>query len=155
MTNKIVLRDVIQSDLPIFYEHQLDKDATKMASFPSRTEEAFMAHWAKIMSNTKGMIKTILFDEQVAGNVLSFEMEEKREIGYWLGKEFWGKGIASESLKQFLGHEMKRPLFAHVSKQNPASKKVLEKCGFKVIGEDKWRPIPEWEEVEEFILKLD
>ena len=155
MSNKIVLRDVTQSDLPIFFEHQLEEEALKMTGFPSRNEEAFMAHWAKIMVNPKGMIKTILWDGQVTGNILSFEMEGKQEIGYWLGKEFWGKGIASEALKQFLSHEMKRPLFAHVAKQNSASKKVLEKCGFKVIGEDKWKPNPAAEEIEEFILQLE
>lgn len=154
MTNIITLRNVIQGDLPIFFEHQLDPVAAKMAAFPSRDREAFMAHWAKIMANANVMNRTILFDEQVAGNIASFEMDGEREIGYWIGREFWGKGIASESLKQFLGQEVRRPLFAHVAKHNIASRRVLEKCGFEVIREDKWRPIPNEDEVEEFILTL-
>jgi RimJ/RimL family protein N-acetyltransferase len=154
MTNIITLRNVIQGDLPIFFEHQLDPVAAKMAAFPSRDREAFMAHWAKIMANANVMNRTILFDEQVAGNIASFEMDGKREIGYWIGREFWGKGIASESLKQFLGQEVRRPLFAHVAQHNLASRRVLEKCGFEVIREDKWRPIPNEDEVEEFILTL-
>ena len=154
MTNIITLRNVIQGDLPIFFEHQLDPVAAKMAAFPSRDREAFMAHWAKIMANANVMNRTILFDEQVAGNIASFEMDGEREIGYWIGREFWGKGIASESLKQFLGQEMRRPLFAHVAQHNLASRRVLEKCGFEVIREDKWRPIPNEDEVEEFILTL-
>ncbi len=154
MTNIITLRNVIQGDLPIFFEHQLDPVAAKMAAFPSRDREAFMAHWAKIMANANVMNRTILFDEQVAGNIASFEMDGEREIGYWIGREFWGKGIASESLKQFLGQEVRRPLFAHVAQHNLASRRVLEKCGFEVIREDKWRPIPNEDEVEEFILTL-
>lgn len=154
MTNIIRLRNVIQGDLPIFFEHQLDPVAAKMAAFPSRDREAFMAHWAKIMANANVMNRTILFDEQVAGNIASFEMDGEREIGYWIGREFWGKGIASESLKQFLGQEVRRPLFAHVAQHNLASRRVLEKCGFEVIREDKWRPIPNEDEVEEFILTL-
>ena len=154
MTNIITLRNVIQGDLPIFFEHQLDPVAAKMAAFPSRDREAFMAHWAKIMANANVMNRTILFDGQVAGNIASFEMEGEREIGYWIGREFWGKGIASESLKQFLGQEVRRPLFAHVAQHNLASRRVLEKCGFEVIREDKWRPIPNEDEVEEFILTL-
>ena len=98
--------------------------------------------------------KTILFNGQVAGNIASFEMEGEREIGYWIGREFWGKGIASESLNQFLGQEVRRPLFAHVAKHNIASRRVLEKCGFEVIREDKWRPDPNEDEVEELILTL-
>ncbi len=144
----ITLRDVIQEDLPVFFEHQLDPVATEMAAFPSRDREAFMAHWAKIMKNAEVIIKTILFDGQVAGNIVSFEMHGRREVGYWVGREFWGKGIASESLRQFLGHEMRRPLFAHVARNNVASKKVLEKCGFEVIG-------TEGKESEEWILTLE
>ena len=92
MTNIITLRNVIQDDLPIFFEHQRDPVAAKMAAFPSRDREAFMAHWAKIMANANVINRTILFDEQVAGNIASFEMEGQREIGYWLGREFTEKG---------------------------------------------------------------
>ncbi|MBE0683746.1 MAG: GNAT family N-acetyltransferase [Anaerolineales bacterium] len=144
----MTLRDVIQEDLPVFFEHQLDPVATEMAAFPSRDREAFMAHWAKIMKNAEVIIKTILFDGQVAGNIVSFEMDGRREVGYWVGREFWGKGIASESLRQFLGGEKRRPLFAHVARNNVASKKVLEKCGFEVIG-------MEGKVSEEWILTLE
>ena len=155
MPNKTFLRDVIQSDLPFFYQYQLEEEAIEMTSFPARDESAFYAHWSKIMADSKILIKTILFNEQVAGSVLSFEMEGEREVGYWLGKKFWGQGIASESLKQFLGLETRRPLSAHIAKQNLASKKVLEKCGFIVRGEYKWKPNPEAEEVDEFTLRLE
>ena len=154
MPNTVILRDVIQNDLSIFFEHQRDPEAAKMAAFPSRGRDAFMAHWAKIMANENVINKTILFNGQVAGNIASFEMEGEREIGYWIGREFWGLGIASESLKQFLGQEVRRPLFAHVAKHNVASRRVLEKCGFVVIREDKWKPDPNQDEVEEFILTL-
>ena len=155
MSNAIILRNVIQDDLPIFFEHQSDLEAAKMAAFASRDREAFMAHWARVITDENVIVKTILFDEQVAGNIVSFEMEGEREVGYWIGREFWGKGIASESLKQFLGQEMRRPLFAHVAKHNIASRRVLEKCGFEVICEDKWLPNADGEEVEEFILILN
>jgi RimJ/RimL family protein N-acetyltransferase len=75
-------------------------------------------------------------------------------VGYWIGKEFWGKGIASGSLKQFLGVVKSRPLFAHVARHNRASKRVLEKCGFVVVGEDKYLD-RNGREVEEIVLKLN
>ena len=78
MTNIITLRNVTQDDLPIFFEHQNDPEAAKMAAFPSRDREAFMAHWAKIMASTNVMNRTILFDGQVAGNIASFEVEGER-----------------------------------------------------------------------------
>jgi RimJ/RimL family protein N-acetyltransferase len=113
-----------------------------------------MLHWGKIMADPSLIQKTILFDGQVAGNIVCWEMLGEREVGYWLGKEFWGKGIATEALRQFLGEVKSRPLFAHVAQHNIASKRVLEKCGFIVIGEDKYLNRI-GREVEEFVLKLN
>src|SRR2546426_5743563 len=46
-------------------------------------------------------------------------------IGYWLGKTHWGKGIASAALAQFLTRIKARPVYAHVAKHNLASIRVL------------------------------
>jgi len=154
MANEVLLRDVIESDLPIFFEQQLDPEATAMAAFPSRDREPFMTHWAKIMANESMIQKTILFNDQVAGNVVCWEQDGEREVGYWLGKEYWGKGIATKALAQLLDQVKTRPLVAHVAKHNIASRRVLEKCGFIFIKEDKYFN-PGGEEIEEFVLKLD
>ncbi|MBL8062432.1 MAG: GNAT family N-acetyltransferase [Anaerolineales bacterium] len=154
MDRIVELRNVIQDDLPIFFEHQRDPLALAMTDFPAREEEAFMAHWRKIMADENTFLKTILCDGQVAGNILSFDMDGKREVGYWLGRDFWGMGIASEALTQVLGLVAMRPLYAHVSKRNRASRRVLEKCGFIVIGEDVWEPLPGEKEIEEYVLEL-
>lgn len=151
--NNVTLRAVTEADLPIFYEQQLVPEATQMAAFPSRTREAFMTHWSKIMVNKNGIIKTILFDGHVAGNILSWEQSDKWEIGYWLGKEFWGKGIATKALAEFLDIVKIRPLFAHVVKHNIGSQRVLQKCGFVIAGEDKFAE-ENGMKIEELILKL-
>jgi len=153
MTNDILLRDVTESDLPILFEQQLDPEATAMAAFPSRDRESFMAHWAKIMADETVIVKTILFDNQVAGSIVSWEGSREREIGYWLGKEFWGKGIATQALAEYVSIVKTRPLMSHVARHNVGSQRVLEKCGFTVIGEDTYTN-PAGVEVEEFILKL-
>lgn len=140
----VELRDVVESDLPIFYEQQLDPEATQMAHFPSRDRDAFMAHWAKILPNPNNRTRAIVFNGQVAGNIASFEQHGHREVGYWLGKEFWGKGIATRALSTFLVQETTRPLYGYVVKHNIASRRVLEKCGF----------LPYAEEENEFVLKL-
>ena len=134
MTNTVLLRDVIESDLPIFFEQQLDPVATQMADFPARDREAFMAHWAKILADETNVLKTILFDGQVAGNIVSWEQSGGREVGYWLGREYWGKVIATRALAAFLERAKTRPLYAHVVKHNLASLRVLEKCGFTIPG---------------------
>jgi RimJ/RimL family protein N-acetyltransferase len=131
----IFLRDVIASDLPIFFEQQLDPVATQMAAFPARDREAFMAHWVKIMADGNNILKTMLYGEQVAGNIVSWEHDGEREVGYWLGREFWGKGLATQALQLLLQQITARPLYAHVVKHNFASIRVLEKCGFEKKGE--------------------
>jgi len=156
MKDKIQLRDVIEADLPIFYEQQRDPEATQMAAFPSRNEEAFMAHWRdNVLANGSGQVKTILFNGEVAGNIVCFEQLGEREVGYWLGKQFWGKGIATQALEEFLKMIETRPLYAHVAKHNIGSKRVLEKCGFSIAGEDRFFSEILGKNVDEYILVLD
>jgi RimJ/RimL family protein N-acetyltransferase len=136
----VTLREVTQEDLPIFFEHQLDAEATRMAAFPSRDRAAFMAHWAKIMSketNESGILNTILADGAVAGNVVYWEAAGEANVAYWLGKTHWGKGIASAALAQFLTKIETRPVYAHVAKHNIASIRVLQKSGFELAREDR------------------
>lgn len=148
------MRDVTKGDLPSFFEHQFDPVANEMAAFTARDEDEFMAHWTKILNDDTVVTKTVLFDDRVAGNVVSFERDGEREVGYWIGREFWGQGIATKALLEFLRHVTARPLFAHVATHNIASIRVLEKCGFVVYGEAKTPANERGEEVEEFILKL-
>lgn len=149
----ILLRPATESDLPTLYEQQLDPKATAMAAFPSRDEEAFYAHSKKIMADEAVIFRAIVDDGRVAGSIVSWEMDGKREVGYWIGREFWSKGIATQALTQYLDVERARPLFAHVAKHNVGSKRVLEKNGFKVIGEDSYTN-PAGVLVDEFVLKL-
>jgi RimJ/RimL family protein N-acetyltransferase len=151
---RITLRDVIESDLPIFFEHQRDPVANQMAAFPARVEAAFMAHWHKILRDEANKTKTILFDGTVVGNIASFPMEGNREIGYWIGRQHWGKGIATGALSILLTHDSTRPLYAHVAQHNIGSRRVLEKCGFTVVGEDRLTQ-DDGTMIEEFILRLD
>ena len=151
---ELLLRDVVEADLPIFFEHQLDSEANRMAAFAPRERDAFMAHWSRILGDETVTTKTVLFDGAVAGNVVSFDQADKREIGYWIGKEFWGKGIATGALAEFLRRAQERPLYAHVAKHNLASIRVLEKCGFALCGENEDFSTVDGERVEAFVLEL-
>ncbi|HSK89196.1 MAG TPA: GNAT family N-acetyltransferase [Anaerolineales bacterium] len=155
MENNVRLRDVIETDLPIFFEQQLDPEATAMAALPSRSRETFMAHWTRITVDDSILIRTILFNGSVAGNIVCFDQLGEREVGYWLGKEYWGKGIATRALAEFLKYIDVRPLYAHVARHNVASRRVLEKCGFSISGEDSFFSQALGRNVEEYILTLD
>jgi RimJ/RimL family protein N-acetyltransferase len=145
----VALRDVVESDLPIFFEHQQEEDAVAMAAFPPREEKAFAAHWANVVADETVVKKTIVFDGEVAGNIVSWERSGRRLVGYWIGKSYWGRGIATRALAEFLRHVEARPLYAHVAKQNHGSIRVLEKCGFTIYGETGSQ-----DGVEEFIFEM-
>ncbi|HEX8077123.1 MAG TPA: GNAT family N-acetyltransferase [Chthoniobacterales bacterium] len=152
-TNEATLREVQDSDVPIFFKQQLDPDATRMAAFPSRSHDAFMTHWAKIRTQETGILRTIVFQGEVAGNVVYWEQAGEGKVGYWLGKEYWGKGIASAALSQFLRIVKVRPLCAYVAKHNIGSIRVLEKSGFVLAGEEKFSDA-DGTQGEELIYKL-
>ena len=152
--NRIKLREVLDEDLPTLYHQQLDPDACEMAGFPPRGYDDFMAHWAKVRKMETAVTRAILFDGQVAGNIGSWEEVEEREVGYWLGKEFWGRGIATAALKQFVEILQFRLLFGYTAKSNIGSFKVLEKCGFKVDREERMALRPGGNEIDVVILKL-
>ena len=157
MTSDLFLRDVIEDDLPIFFEQQLDSDANYMAAFTAKNpadRDAFTSHWNKILGDDTTTNKTILFAGQVVGHVASFERWGKPEVSYWIGKEYWGKGLATKALSEFLGQVKARPVYARAAKDNTASLRVLEKCGFKISGEDKGFSHARGKEVEEYSLEL-
>lgn len=131
-----ILRDVVESDLPVFFEHQREPEGTAMADFPARDREAFDAHWRRILADDSLTKKTIVFEGQVAGNAVSWPQDGRQLVGYWLGKAFWGKGLATQALAELIDELGTRPLHAYVAKTNVGSIRVLEKCGFVRSDED-------------------
>ena len=142
MKPKVQLRDVEAGDLPLFFEHQRDPVAVAMVAFDSRDRVAFDQHWAKILADESCLKKTIVADGKVVGNIGSWTSDGKREIGYWIDRALWGRGIGTEALSEFLRLEQTRPLHAGVAKHNTASLRVLQKCGFTVLGPDDEEPMP-------------
>jgi RimJ/RimL family protein N-acetyltransferase len=151
------MREPIETDLPVLFEQQLDPEANFMVAFISRdpsNREAFMAHWHKILGDENVLVCTITYAGRVAGSVLSYLDEGKPEVGYWLGREFWGKGIATQALQEFLDQvNTTRPIYARVAKDNLGSRRVLEKCGFAVIGEAIGFANARGKEIEELVLE--
>jgi len=133
----IVLREVVEDDLPILFEHQIDPVAYRMADFPPRDRDAFMAHWRQnVLGDPTVQKRTIVSNGEVVGHVGCFGRDGRREVGYWIAREHWGRGIATRALSRFLSEIAERPLYAGVAKRNIASIRVLEKCGFKVHSDE-------------------
>ncbi len=125
-----MLRDVLESDLDAFYEHQREPEANEMAIFPARDRETFDAHWRKLLADDSLIKKAIVDEGRVAGNVVSWQQDGRRLVGYWVGREFWGKGLATRALQEFVRDVAEGPLYAWVATSNVGSIRVLEKCGF-------------------------
>jgi RimJ/RimL family protein N-acetyltransferase len=156
MEERVSLRPVKTDDLPIFFVHQLDPVATKLAAFPSRDRDAFFTHWTtNILGNPTALNCAILTGNQVAGYISAYTdaASNDRLVCYWLGREFWGRGIASAAMSQFLRLESTRPLSARVVKHNHGSIRVLEKAGFARTGEEAFS-LPSGARVEELIYLL-
>lgn len=154
---RVQLRKPDPDDLPVFFEQQRDPEANFMAAFASKNpydRESFDVHWAKIMADPAIFIQTILYGESVAGYILHHSWFGEPEVTYWLGREYWGKGIASAALAEFIRQAGLRPLYGRAAIDNTASIRVLEKCGFVVIGQESGFSNARGEEVEELILAL-
>ncbi|MET9020952.1 GNAT family N-acetyltransferase [Actinopolymorpha sp. NPDC004070] len=152
------LRTVEDADLAYFFVHMQDPEAIRMAAFtpadPS-DRDAFETRWQRIRTNPTGTVRTILADGQVAGHVASFEYAGSTEVTYWLGREHWGRGIATRALRELLTEVTVRPLHARTVQDNAASLRVLERCGFRRCGEARGFANGRGAEVPEFVLVLD
>jgi len=147
---KVRLRPVVASDLPVHFEHQADPESAALAAVPSRDRDAFDTHWARILADPAVVVLTIEADGEVAGSALSFVRDGRRQVGYRIGREHWGRGVATAALTELVARNVTdRPLFARVAAHNPASRRVLEKCGFRLVARE-----PDGD-LEMLLLRLD
>jgi RimJ/RimL family protein N-acetyltransferase len=154
---RIVLRPLESTDLPVFFEHQRDPVAIHMVAFSSRDpadRAAFDAHWARTMTLPSVVHRTILVDDAVAGYVAKFERDGVPEVCYYLGREHWGRGVASRALAMLLDEVPVRPLHAGVAHDNVGSRRVLEKCGFREVERVRGFAQARGEEIEEVHYEL-
>jgi RimJ/RimL family protein N-acetyltransferase len=156
---RIRLRDVEETDLPTFFEQQLDPEANRMAAFTAAdptNREAFDARWQRILANGAGAVKAIVVDGDVAGSVSKWRDPDMPgpEVTYWLGRAYWGRGAATQALAAFLEVTDERPLYGRCAKDNIGSRRVLEKCGFVCIGENEGYANARGENIPELVLEL-
>ena len=154
---ELVLRDVETADVPVFFAQQLDPDAHHMAAFTSGNpadEAAFTARWTRILADPNVTAKAIVHAGRVIGHVASFGPREEREVTYWLGKEYWGRGLATRALAAFLRGLRERPLHARAATDNRASIRVLEKCGFALVRRETSFAAGRGREIEEAVMTL-
>ncbi len=151
----IILKNTKLEDLETLYFQQQDPEANVMAAFPARDYFTFMQHWNnKILNNPNNIAKTIFFNSEIAGSILSWQQESKHFVGYWIGREFWAKGIASQALSLLLEEISIRPIYAYVAEHNKASIRVLQKQGFQFLQSEKLQSPTHKEIINEWVFVL-
>lgn len=155
---EIALRPVTIADLPAFFANQLDAEASRMAAFTAKDptdEDAFVRHWTTLLADDTVLARTVVVDGEVAGHVSSYQQLGQTEVTYWITRRLWGRGIATAALAAFLQREQRtRPLHARAAKDNTASLRVLQRCGFVIVGEDHGFANARATDVEEYLLEL-
>jgi ribosomal-protein-alanine N-acetyltransferase len=153
----IALIKTVEDDLNAFFEFQLDEEANYLAAFTAKDRKdktAYIEKYAKFLSDPTINMRTIKVNGIIAGSIAKFVMQNEAGITYWIDKKFWGQGIATAALNDFLKTEQARPIYGHVAFDNYGSQRVLEKCGFVKIGNDKGFSNARQTEIEEYIYKL-
>lgn len=150
--------DMKKEDLDTFFQYHFDESANFMVAFANKNSvnrEFFDLKWKKILEDDSIVKKSILWNQKLAGYIVFFERLGRHEVGYWLGREFWGKGIATKSLLQFINQNTTRPMYGCVVTDNIASVNVLAKCGFHIIDTEKAFANARDMEVDEYIMILE
>jgi RimJ/RimL family protein N-acetyltransferase len=153
----IKLRPTEVADLDTLFEFQLDKEGGYLAAFmPNNHNDkiAYINKFTKLLNDPTVNNQTIVLDNIIVGSIAKFVMQDDTEITYWVDRKYWGQGVATKALKDFLDIETIRPILGRVAFDNFGSQKVLEKCGFIKIGSDKGFANARQTEIEEFIYKL-
>jgi RimJ/RimL family protein N-acetyltransferase len=118
--------------------------------------DAFERRWSRLRADETVLTRVIVVDDDdVAGTIGSWGDSGEREVTYWIGRSYWGKGIATDALNAFLAVDRSRPLHARVASDNVASRRVLEKCGFGVVATERNVAEARSAEIEELVLRLD
>ena len=160
----LTLREVRDEDLPLLFEQWADPVAAHMAAFtaPDHMDwDAFVRRWSRLRADEADadwgtvLTRVIVVDDEVAGTIGSWGESGEREVTYWIGRSYWAKGIATDALNAFLAVDRSRPLHARVASDNVASRRVLEKCGFRVIATERNVAEARSAEIEEPVLRLD
>jgi RimJ/RimL family protein N-acetyltransferase len=156
-TDSLTLTVTEKDDLNIFFQFQLDPEANYLAAFTAKDpndKAAYIEKYSRFLTDPSIHMRTVKLNGEIIRSIAKFVMENEAGITYWIDRKYWGQGIASQVLKEFLSVEQTRPIYGHTAFDNYGSQRVLEKCGFVKTGMDRGFANARQEEIEEYIYKL-
>ena len=152
------LRELRDEDLEVLFGQWADPVAAHMAAFTApdhMDRDAFERRWSRLRADETVINRVIVVEGEVAGTIGSWGEAGAREVTYWIGRSHWGKGIATCALEAFLTLDPSHPLHARIAHDNVASRRVLEKCGFRAIATERGFAEARFREIEEVVLRLE
>ncbi len=120
--------------MPALYVMQRDPESNRMAVTKPRDRQRHDAHWDEILADDRVVARAIVLGDALVGSVSCFQLDGLNSVGYWIAREYWGRGIASCALEMLLDEVSIRPLHARAARSNVGSIRVLERCGFTLTG---------------------
>lgn len=147
-TDRILLRPWQESDAEALYRYASDPDVGLRAGWPPHksVEESLDVirniflndtNWAIVLRATGELIGAMGYMPQCGLNLPAREGEPM--VGYWVGKPYWNQGICTEALQLMIAHIRRNTNYTSLISShyvdNPASGRVMEKCGFRATGE--------------------
>ena len=143
-TERLILRRWEDSDAEGLFEYAKDPDVGPIAGWPAHQSIAESRNVIKNVFNGKEAYAICLKTDNKAigaielklnGHTDMTERDDECELGYWLGKPFWGQGIVPEAVKEMLHHAFEdcgmTKVWVGYYEGNAKSKHVQEKCGFR------------------------
>jgi len=148
-TERLILRPWLESDAEALFKYACDPDVGLAAGWPPHKDVAeslsvirtYFANdrtWAIVLKETSEPIGCIGYYVHGESNI---EIgEEDAEIGYWIAKPYWNQGICTEALRAMVDYCFNVKgfitLWSDFFVDNPASGRVMEKCGFVDTGKE-------------------
>ena len=143
-TERLILRRWEKNDAESLYEYAKDPDVGPIAGWPAHRSIEESRDVIKNVFNGKEAYAICLKTDNRAigaielklnGHTDMTERDDECELGYWLGKPFWGQGIVPEAVKEMLRHAFEEigmtTVWVGYYEGNAKSKRVQEKCGFR------------------------
>ena len=138
-TKRLILRPLEDRDAPRIAELAGDWAVASMtARIPYPYDEALSQHWINGLEDGE-FVRGIEFGGDLIGATGYFPHDDgAAEIGYWIGKPWWGRGFATEAAQMLVRYcfttaDLPRIVCCHFI-DNPGSQRVIEKLGFKSTG---------------------
>ena len=143
-TERLILRRWEKNDAESLYEYAKDPDVGPIAGWPAHRSIEESRDVIKNVFNGKEAYAICLKTDNKAIGAIELklngytdmtERDDECELGYWLGKPFWGQGIVPEAVKEMLRHAFEElgmtTVWVGYYEGNAKSKRVQEKCGFR------------------------